>query len=132
MKIRNRKKHVHLPLKIPQNIIDVLVSYKEWADAGGSGKYHKTKDQLLKELNEACKKWHLYVGYESMAGSFFIYTKVGVYVYAHISNKEPLVIQQCNICNPWDGEYFQRPREKVGDKVHIYHWKNYEPMTFPE
>lgn len=131
MKTRNRKKHVHLPLKIPQNILDVLISYKAWRDAGGSKKYGKTKDQLLKELDAACVKWHLYNGWESMAGSFFIHTKVGVTIYTHISDRKPLVIEQCNECDPWKGEYNQVPLLIIGKK-HIYHWENYKPMTFPE
>jgi len=127
--MRKRKKHIYLPLKIPQNIIDVLVSYREWQR--NQDNYPKTKLQLLKELDKACLKWHLYCGWESMGGSFFIYTKVGITIYTHINSKKPFLIQQCNECNPWEGKYNQVPLLIIG-KEHIYHWENYEPMTFPE
>ena len=127
--MRNRKTHVTLPLKIPQNILDIFIEYREWRkDYTKFPKNHK--DAMLKRLDKIAPKWHLYTGWESMAGSFFIHTKVGIMVYVHINEDKPLTIQQCTDkdSNVWNGEYPQT--ERIGNFV--YHWDGYKPLIIPE
>jgi hypothetical protein len=123
--MRNRKTHVDLPIKIPQNILDILIEYQNWRK--DQSKYPKGyKLGMLKKLDKACLKWHLYAGWESMGGSFFFHTKVGIMIYTHVSGSKPLKIQQCTDkdSNPWNGEY---PRTEEIDNF-VYHWDKYEPL----
>jgi len=81
------KIHVDMPLKIPQNIIDVLKKYKKWRENGIG-----CKDSILDEMARVGKRWHLYNGFEACVGTFIIYTKVGVVIKAVAVDKEPLKI----------------------------------------
>lgn len=133
--MRNRKEHIKLPLSIPQNIIDMFVEYREWRK---DQKSYPTdfKDKWLIRFAEVCRKWHLYNGFEGIAGSYFLRTKIGITVYTHIDEDKPLKIQQCtNIgdeYNPWSGDYPMLEQGAIKGQEYVYDWEDYSPLILPD
>jgi hypothetical protein len=80
-----KKKTIHLPLKIPQGIIDLLTRYKEWGKR--EDRTGEEKTEILHRLSQEAKRWHLYAGFEAIAGTFLIHTKVGVSII--VGSKHP-------------------------------------------
>ena len=125
---RKRKEHVTLPINIPQNIVDWFIAYREWRkDQDAYAKGHK--DKMLKELDVVCRKWHLWNGWESCAGSYWIYLTNGLVVYTHINEDKPLVIHTCVLGKQFETWEDQPTEASYGDKDYVYHWDNYEPLT---
>lgn len=124
-----------MPLKVPQNILDMFVEYRRWRK--DHTKFPKDfKETWLKRLTVVCRKWHLYSGWEGMAGSYWIHTKVGVTIYTHIGKDEPLTIQQCNTAaneyNPWRGQYPKCDTLVISDKTYVYDWRDYAEDILPD
>lgn len=86
-----KKKTVHLPLNIPQNIIEQLTRYKEWGKREDRTGAEKT--EILHTLSKVAKRWHLYAGFEAIAGTFLIHTRVGVTIIASSKYPDPPYFQ---------------------------------------
>jgi hypothetical protein len=133
--MRNRKIHIKLPLKVPQNILDMFVEYRRWRK--DHTKFPRDfKEKWMERLTAVCKKWHLYSGWESMAGSYWIHTKVGITVYTHIGEDKPLTIHQCtnfgDSYNPWYNKY---PHDETGTRKgqdYVYDWRDYAEDVLPD
>jgi len=129
--MRNRKKHVILPIQIPQDILDILIAYREWRkDQYAYPSGHK--DVMLKQMTDACRKWHLWSYWENCAGSFFIHLNNGLVIYTHINEDEPLVIRTCvngDQFNPWDGSYPRKEEGEYREQSFVYDWSKYEDIT---
>lgn len=117
--MKPKKIHVNLPLKIPQNIYDVLEEYRQWRITGVGN-----KEEIRTKLSKIARRWHLYAGYSAMAGSFFIETTVGISIVCHIDEDEPLELIQYTDYNVWGTDNDKTwVREKTdGDKTFVYHW----------
>lgn len=76
-----------MPLKIPQNIIDVAQKYKTWRENGIGN-----KTDILNEMEGVLKRWHLSNGFSACVGTFEIYTTVGVVIKITAVDTEPLTI----------------------------------------
>ena len=68
-----KKIHVNMPLKIPQNILDVAEKYRQWRQDGIG-----CKQTILEEMDKVVKRWHRYTGYSACVGTFEFSTNVGV------------------------------------------------------
>lgn len=75
-----KSKTVHLPLKIPQKVQDLIQAYWDWKPRDDRTSEEKRK--IFHDLFLEFRRWHLYAGYESMAGLILIHTKVGVTIFA--------------------------------------------------
>ena len=133
--MRNRKKHIKLPLSIPQNIIDMFVEYREWRKDQKSYPFD-FKNKWIERLTVVCRKWHLFNGWGSIAGSYWIHTNIGVTVYTHIGEDKLLKIQQCNNLdtkyNPWEGQYPMSEKGTVKGQKYVYNWEDYTPLILPD
>lgn len=129
--MRKRKTHIHLPLKIPQNIIDCFLDYYNWRQDQSKYKYGR-KDEILKNLDKACVKWHLYETWEAMVGFFVIYTTCGIKIICNTANLKPVVNQRCagsdlfkeqQTINVPDDDNTECSYKK---QTFVYHWKGYK------
>lgn len=106
LSVPKKNRHtIHLPLKIPQNIINTLQDYWDWRD--NQEAYPKgRKQEILETLEKICRQWHLFAGFEAMAGTFFIYTTCGVTINASsIKYRKPPYRQATNGFDElWDNQ----------------------------
>ena len=77
---KNKKKWVYLPLEIPMNIRNCLSFYFEWKKKPNRKSEEKT--EIFRQLCLAANRWHLYNGFEAVAGLVIIHTTVGVDIIA--------------------------------------------------
>jgi hypothetical protein len=134
--MRKRKRHIKLPLRIPQNIIDMFVEYREWRK-NQAGYPENFKEEFFKRFDAVCKKWHLYTGWGACAGSFWIFTQIGIVVYTHINEKKSLTIQQCTNLyddeyDPWKNKYPKQNKGCLSYQDYVYDWSGYKNLTVPE
>jgi len=128
-----KKIHIDLPLRVPNNIIRILEKYRQWSlNQKNTG---LNKDELLKELDKVCSRWHLSNGYDAIAGRFWIYTKVGVILTTSPASDDWLKIYQCTRsfdfdCKemenaPWDKEktVTYKPKTKKLPQTFVYHFE---------
>ena len=124
---RTRKEHVTLPISIPQNIIDWFIDYKEWRkDQQSFPKGHKEK--MLDKLDPIGRKWHLYKGWQNVAGSTWIFLKNGLVLVCHVNEEKPLVIKTCVLGKEYEKWGKQPQKANLGDKNYVYNWNNYEHL----
>ena len=127
---RKRKEHVTLPIIIPQNIIDWFIGYREWRkDQSAFPKGHKYK--MLDQLEEIGKKWHLYAGWQNVAGSTWMWLNNGLVLLSHISEDKPIIIRTVVCGKEYDHaeDRKQIDESTYDDRDYVYHWDNYTPVT---
>lgn len=124
--MRNRKIHVKLPLKIPQNIIDCLVAYNEWRK--NPALFHEErKTEILKAMDKACVKWHLFEGYGACVGHFTILTKVAIEIVCNTARDNP-IIEFYTKTSFFDSETEREEGKVYKGKTYVYDWDDYQPI----